>query len=142
MNLSTYRPRDLFEDVFSEFVSGALQRGVSAPSTDWKPPVQIREDEKAYTLSLDVPGMSPEEIDVSYEDGILTISGERLDLSQSEEGSLKREERSFGKFLRQFSLPESVSEEEITANSKNGVLVVTLPRTKKPEPKKISVAVN
>ena len=108
-----------------------------AGSKSWVPEVDIYEDEKAYHLSVDLPGIKAEEIEVTAHDGILTIKGDREAVLEDKE--LKRSERVYGAFLREFSMPETADLEDIKASSKHGVLDIEVPKISKAEPRRIQV---
>ena len=96
--------------------------------TNWTPAVDIQENDKAYTLLVDIPGVNPKDIDVSMEKGILAIKGNRDKTETLEGENYKRVERSYGSFARYFDLPESVDADNIEATANNGVLTVTIPK--------------
>jgi HSP20 family protein len=100
------------------------------------PTVNTREDEKAYYIEVDLPGVKKDDIHVDISDNVLTISGERKFKKEVKEKDYYKVESSFGKFERSFRLPEDVNEEEIKAETKDGVLNITLPKAKKEEKKK------
>lgn len=100
------------------------------------PTVNTREDEKAYYIEVDLPGVKKDDIHVDISDGVLTISGERKFKKEVKEKDYYKVESSFGKFERSFRLPEDVKEDDIKAETKDGVLNITLPKTKKEEKKK------
>lgn len=103
--------------------------------------VDIREDEEAFFVEAEVPGLTAEDVNVDIEKGVLTIRGERkFDREESDETSgYRRIERSYGAFSRSFSLPETVDPEGIDADLKNGVLTVRLPKREAPGSRKIAV---
>lgn len=105
----------------------------------WFPEVDIKEDEKQITIRADLPGMKMEDIDVSIENNLITISGERKMESEEKGKDFTRIERSYGAFSRSFDLGIPVKEEEIKASYKNGVLDVVLPKAVIKEPKKIAI---
>ncbi len=92
---------------------------------DWVPAADVYEDEREYTLALDVPGIRREALDVSLDDSRLTIRGER---AQVEGVGVRRTERPHGRFVRSFSLPDAVDRQGITADYKDGVLLLRLPK--------------
>ncbi len=100
------------------------------------PTVNTREDEKAYYIEVDLPGVKKDDIHVDISDGVLTISGERKFKKEVKEKDYYKVESSFGKFERSFRLPEDVKEDDIKAETKDGVLNITLPKAKKEEKKK------
>src|SRR5205807_10119896 len=92
---------------------------------DWIPAADIYEDEREYTLALDLPGIKRDSLDVSLDDGRLSIRGER---AAAEGVSVRRGERPHGRFARTFSLPDAVDREQIAADYKDGVLLLHLPK--------------
>ena len=85
--------------------------------------------------------MEPEKIDVSMEDGVLTIKGEKKTEAESEKEGYKRVERTYGSFYRRFSLPDTANPDAISAASKHGVLEIVIPKREAVQPKKINVTV-
>ncbi len=109
--------------------------------SQWTPLVDITEDEKEYLVKAELPELKKEEIKVTVENGELTISGERK-MEQEEKGKkYHRIERSYGSFMRSFTLPENASGDKITAEFTDGMLKVHLPKDQKPKPKSVEVAV-
>ena len=106
---------------------------------NWSPQVDIKESNSAFTVIVDLPGLPPESIDVTLHDGVLTIKGERLTSTNSDEETFKRRERIRGTFFRQFSLPEATNEEAIKAKVSHGVIEITIPKADKPLPLSIVV---
>lgn len=104
---------------------------------DWIPAVDIHEDKENYHLVVDLPGLKPEDIDVTAHDGILSLRGKRESIHEDKE--LKRSERVFGSFVREFSMPENADLDNIQAKYDNGVLAVVIPKSAKAEPKRIAV---
>jgi HSP20 family protein len=112
------------------------------PKLEFRPAVDIYEDEKAIYLKAEIAGIKPEEMKVHVEKNVLTLEGERkLEKEEQKEG-YHRVERSYGSFRRSFSLPENVSTEEISAAYKDGVLTLTLPKTHESKTKEIKVNVS
>ena len=107
--------------------------------SSWSPAVDIKEEDNRYVLHADIPGVQAEDIEVSMDKGVLTISGERKHESQESGEDYHRLERSHGVFTRRFSLPDSVDADNIQASSKDGVLELVLPKAASVEPKKIEV---
>lgn len=146
MSLIRYQPwglmRSLQEDIDRLFENRlALDETVASTST-WTPPVDIREEEERFVIHADVPGVRPEDIEVTMEQGVLTISGSRSGESRSEKEGYRRVERVTGRFFRRFTLPDTADSEAITAKSNHGVLEVVIPKQAKVMPRKISVEVN
>jgi HSP20 family protein len=111
----------------------------TAPASDWVPAVDIREEDTRYVIHADVPGIDPAAIEVSMEEGVLSIKGERSLEDEEQRRSLRRMERARGSFLRRFSLPESADADAISATSRHGVLEIVIPKQRKPVPKRIQV---
>ncbi len=102
----------------------------------------VREDAAQYTVQADLPGVESKDIQVTADDGLLTIRGERrLERKDSKPG-FERLERAAGQFLRRFSLPDNVRSDEIKARHSNGVLEIVIPKQPLPQPRQISIEVN
>ncbi len=96
---------------------------------DWSPEVDISEDDQGYLLKADLPEMKKDDVRVTLEDGILSVSGERKGLKEDQKKKFHRIERSFGTFRRSFTLPEDADSTKVTAEFRDGVLKVHLPTT-------------
>jgi HSP20 family protein len=107
----------------------------------WLPDVDIAEEKDRIIVKADLPGMKQEEISVEVSDGILTLKGERKRESETKDAKTYRVERSYGSFLRSFTLPAGVDAARINATYKNGVLEVTLPKLAEAKAKQIKVEV-
>lgn len=110
-----------------------------ATAANWNPQVDIAETPENFHLSVDVPGVNPQDIELSLHQGVLTIRGERQSSNDAEEASYTRRERFRGSFTRQFNLPESADHETVTAKSNHGVLEITIPKARQSKPISISV---
>jgi HSP20 family protein len=106
---------------------------------DWVPAVDIKDEESRYVIRADIPGVKPEDIEVTMENGVLTIRGERKFEETEERENFKRIERSHGIFYRRFTLPDYTDTEAIQASGKDGVLEVTIPKTVEKHMKRIEV---
>lgn len=111
----------------------------SVATAAWAPAVDIKEEKDKFVLHADLPGVRPDETDVSMEEGVLTIKGEKKSEAITEKDGYKRVERTYGSFHRRFSLPDTANSEEISAKSKNGVLEIIIPKRQSVQPKKITV---
>lgn len=105
----------------------------------WLPPVDIYENENAFIATADLPGLDKKDIEVSLEDSVLTVSGERSFEKNGEQGSFRRVERAYGTFRRSFTLPSGVDAAKVDASFENGVLTLTLPKSELAKSRKISV---
>ena len=105
----------------------------------WRPPMDVRETEDEIVAVLDLPGLSREDIKVSVEDNVLSVVGEKRHESEEEGKHLQRTERFSGKFSRSFALPSVVDSGKITADYKDGVLTVRLPKAETAKPREIEI---
>jgi HSP20 family protein len=110
--------------------------------TFWAPAVDIEEDDKAYLVTMDLPGLDKKEVDIKLDGDALTVSGEKKNEKNEKGKNYHRIERSYGKFQRSFRLNDDVNREQIEAKFKNGVLHLTLPKAEKAQPKQIEVKVS
>lgn len=116
-----------------------LHPDYSKDSKVWRPNLDIEESEKTYKILTDLPGLSREDLKLSVENNVLTISGERKSEREDKENGYLYRERCTGKFKRAFALPENTKADEIKANLKNGVLSLTIPKEEKAKAKKIEI---
>ncbi|ABI59840.1 MULTISPECIES: Hsp20/alpha crystallin family protein [Nitrosomonas] len=117
----------------------ATEEGAFAVA-EWAPAVDIKEEEDKFVLHADLPGVKPEAIEITTDNGMLTIKGEKQTEAKVEKEGYKRVERTHGSFFRRFSLPDTADLGAITAVAKDGVLVVTIPKREAVRPKKIAVS--
>ena len=143
MSLVRWNPFGELDEIFARFPRGLLSRqgDTVLEGADWRPAANISENDKEYTIKADLPEVKKEDINVSVENGVLTISGERRYEKASDDEREHRRDTFHGTFQRSFALPEGVDVEGINADSKDGVLIVRLPKQvgRKPEPVKIRV---
>ena len=109
-------------------------------SSTWAPPVDVAEDAEKIHVKVEVPGMEEKDLKINYEDGLLTVSGERQ-FERREDRNYHRIERAYGSFVRTFSLPRSIDSARITANYRNGVLEIEIPKKEEARPKQIEINV-
>ncbi len=133
MSLIRYNnPWNLFNQLQRELVNPELGKlnddDASVATANWAPSVDISENDKAFTLVADIPGVNPDDIDISMEKGVLTIKGERNTENIEEKENYRRVERQSGSFYRRFTLPDSADAEKIAAKSEHGVLTITIPK--------------
>jgi len=124
----------LFDQFFPVKANGEVD------TTVWTPRTDMLESGDAYIVRLDVPGMAKEELDVSYQDGMLTISGERKEQERTENDNFVRLERAHGRFYRSFTLPRAVDAQKIDATYVDGVLTVRVPKAEESKPRRIRVS--
>jgi HSP20 family protein len=108
---------------------------------DWTPTVDISESDGEYLIKAELPEVKKEDVKVTVEDGVLTLQGERRQEKEEKGKRYHRVERSYGSFVRSFTLPESVDETGVKAEYKDGVLSLHLPKSEKVKPKAIDVKV-
>ena len=126
----------LEERIFNAYPAPTVAPKNDGVISSFVPVVNTREDENAYYIEIDLPGVKKEDIQVDVSDGLLTVSGERKFKKEVKEEDYYKVESSFGKFERSFRLPEDVDVENIKAQSKDGVLEIELPEIKKEDKKK------
>lgn len=124
-----------FDDLFAD----DLWKNRRTAPRSFVPAVDIEEAKDGYTLTADVPGMKPEEIDITVEDGVLTLRGERKTETKKEEEGYRRIERHFGSFQRSFVLPKGVDVDKVEASVEHGQLVVRVPKPVAELPRKVAV---
>jgi HSP20 family protein len=107
----------------------------------WAPPVDIYENGDNLVLKAELPGLSPEDVEIRVQDNTLYLKGERKFEKEVEEQSYHRVERSYGTFTRTFSLPNSIDADKVAANYKDGVLTLTMPKKEEAKPKTIKINV-
>lgn len=122
----------MFDDVFGN--------SINEPRTTWAPAVDIREDDRELTILAELPGIQPEQVEVTCDNGVLTIRGEKSETrKQGHERRYHLVERTYGSFARSFQLPQGVDESKIAAGFENGVLQVRIPKAALPQPKRIQI---
>ncbi len=111
----------------------------TSPQAVWRPRMDLIETEDAYRLHLDMPGMSKDDLTISYKNDELVVSGERESSHLDENEEFVRVERSFGHFRRAFTLPQTVDAENIDATYDSGVLTIRVPKTEAVKPRQIEI---
>ncbi len=127
--------------IVDEFFRGDLLADGSLFQRDWSPAVDITENAERYTLNAELPGMSKEDVQVTLENNVLTIRGQKKANTEQKEGDVHRIERRYGSFERSFTLPATVDVNRIDAQYKDGVLTLTLPKAEEAKPRAIDVKV-
>ncbi len=145
MNITRYDPWRTMEDWRQEMdrvFHPLLQRDDETSRVvggDWVPAVDIKDEPSRYVIRADIPGVKPDDIEVTMENGVLTIRGERRFEETEERENFRRIERSHGLFYRRFTLPDNTDAEAIQATGKDGVLEVTIPKSAEKQTKRIEV---
>jgi HSP20 family protein len=117
----------------------AQQGSGRAATTAWAPALDISERKDAYLVTVELPGVEPDDLEITLEDGLLTIQGERHFAHDSSEQQFHRVERRYGAFRRSITLPAQVQAEQIEASFDNGVLQIMVPKMEEAKPKRIQV---
>lgn len=137
-------------DEFSSRLSGLFGRPLARKEGEgkdyftrgeWMPLVDITEDQKEYLITAELPDVNKADVKVTVENGMLIITGERKFEHEEKDKKIHRVERSYGSFLRSFAMPDD-ADDKVTAEYKNGVLKVHLPKSEKAHPKQIEVKVS
>ncbi len=149
MSLIRYEPFDVLNrpgvlgdcrSLFGPFFTGVEADDQSdAFVGNWKPAVDIKEEEDRFVILADLPGVNPADIEVTTENGVLALKGERKSETEENREGYKKAERVRGAFYRRFSLPEGVASDKIAATGKDGVLEISIPKQEKAQPKRIAV---
>lgn len=125
--------------IFDDTLSGTSRRDDEALAPAWTPPVDVLEKKDRIVLTAELPGFREDQIQLRFEDGVLTLDGERRFEKEADEARYHCVERSYGRFSRSFRLPANVDEEGISATFVNGLLVVELPKREEARPKSIRI---
>lgn len=134
-----------FQDRLNQLLNqrfGPLERfaiGAELTATNFVPAVDVYEDEHSITLTAELPGINEKDVEISLENGVLTISGERKMENEEKQDNFHRIERSYGRFTRSFTLPPTVDNENVKAEFNNGVLKITLAKREEAKPKQIKI---
>jgi HSP20 family protein len=118
---------------------GQWQSATGASTPAWVPALDIAERKDAYLVAVELPGVKLDELEITLEDGLLTIQGERQFTSESSEEQYHRVERSSGAFRRSITLPAHVMADEVEASMDDGVLRILVPKAEEAKPKRIQV---
>jgi HSP20 family protein len=153
MTLVKFNPvKDLmdFEREFGKMFSSLENRFGISKSKDadseyenavWMPLTDIYESKDNFTLKIDLPGIKKEDVKISFTNGKLNISGERIQEAETKEAKCHRIEKTYGKYFRSFTLPELILAEKINAEFDNGQLTITIPKAEEAKPKEIEIKV-
>jgi HSP20 family protein len=134
-------PLTVFEDVFGSLFNDSFGTPTKTPKiSEWNPAVDIVESSDAYTLTADLPGLTKADVNLTVEEGVLTLTGERKAEKSESNKFGHRYERAYGKFSRSFELGSTVETGKIKAEFKNGMLKVELPKVEASKPYEVSIA--
>jgi HSP20 family protein len=147
MAVTRYEPWDVLNQLqgqISRIFENQLENGgtTSAATADWIPPADVEEFGDRFVLKLDVPGVNLAAVDITLDQGVLSISGQREKEAKSSDVERSRTERVHGRFHRRFTLPDTVDAATVRAQGTNGVLEVVIPKQPRAQPRRISVVTN
>lgn len=144
MNRIRYQPWRSLSDLHNE-VNRLFDNPVArlpeddTTACDWIPAVDVCEEDERFVLHADLPGIDPKDIEITMENGVLTIRGERKTEARATDTGYRRVERATGLFYRRFTLPDTVDSEGVKAHGNNGVLEITIPKQARIQPRRIEV---
>ena len=130
---------DPFRDLMGVEEEFVRLMGRAASRNPWVPALDVRETEDRFEVTVDLPGMDPEKVNVTFEDGMLTITGQREFSNEDRGAQYHRIERSFGTFARSIRLPRTADVDKIEASFDKGVLSVSVPKVEAAKPRQIEV---
>ena len=144
MNMQVWNPFQEFENLMERYnKSGGKNLSNDLSFADWSPSVDVEEDEDKYVIKADLPGVDKKDIDVKLENGVISIRGEKKTEKETGKGTKRhRTERFHGTFARSFTLPDAVMEDKVDASYKDGVLLLTIPKSEEVKPKSIDIKVS
>jgi HSP20 family protein len=143
MRLMRWEPFREMDDLLKGFspLFGRLPTRLHEGDNEFVPPADVIERDKEYLVKVDLPDVHKDDVKVLFDDGVLTIKGERKIEKEVKGEKVHRTERYFGMFERSFALPEDVEVKGIRAESKDGVLIVTLPRVAVEKPRPLAITI-
>jgi HSP20 family protein len=146
MRVIKWEPFRDVDDMFDRFVAETVRRwpreGVAAQATrEWAPAADVSETNGEYIIKAELPEVRKEDVSITVQDGVLTLTGERRQEKRDDQEKLHRIERCYGAFARRFALPDNADEQAIKAESRDGVIVIHIPKQRviEPQPRQIQV---
>lgn len=139
-----YRDLASIQDRFNQIFGAPArrERDEELRMGSWMPPVDIEEDKEKIVLTAELPGFKQDQIDIQMEGGVLTLRGERKFEEEKEGRNYHRVERSYGQFVRSFTLPNNVDRENIQAHFADGLLRIEMPKREEAKPRQIKIGGN
>ena len=143
MNITRWEPFREMEEMFREFSPsfGRSLRRAGGDVDSWRPLADISETEKEYLIKAELPEVKKEDVKITLQDGVITISGERKHEKEHKDANEIRVESFYGSFTRSFSLPDNIDADNIKAESKDGVLRIRIPKLEAPKTKAKAIQV-
>ena len=137
-NVSPWSPLFDVDQLFHQFFDHPSS-GSDAPLSKWNPPLDLSETDQDVIIRSEIPGVKPDELEITVDGDLLTLAGEKKSETEEKDANHYYVERRFGSFCRQLELPSSVDSENVTADYRDGVLTITVPKKETAVPKKIKV---
>jgi HSP20 family protein len=128
-----------FKQMLEKFWNLGEDDNSNVVTSQWTPRVDVKEEPQRFVIQCDIPGVDPNDIEISMDKGVLTVKGERKSETKSENEKYTRVERTHGLFHRRFSLPDSADADQISASGKHGVLEITIPKKPEQTPRRIQI---
>jgi HSP20 family protein len=152
MRIIKWEPFRDVDDIFDRFFAETLRRwprvgdprasdDSGRPAFDWAPVADVSETDAEYVIKAELPEVRKEDVNITVQEGVLTLTGERKQEKSTDNEKVHRTERYYGSFARRFALPDNVDENAIRAESKDGLLLIHIPKQKVelPKPRQITV---
>ena len=146
MRVIKWEPFRDVDDVFDRFFAESMRRwprqgAATQPPREWAPAADVSETDGEYLIKAELPEVRKEDVSITVQDGVLTLSGERKQEKVEEQEKVHRIERFYGSFARRFALPENADEQGIRAESRDGVIVIHIPKQRvvEPQPRQIQI---
>lgn len=144
-SMSRWTPATLTRDPFFRVVDSLLNNqdllgSEEVSNRTWMPPVDIQETEDSFRLTAELPGLTRDDINITLENNVLRLTGERKFEKDAKKDGYQRIERVYGAFSRAFTLPSQVNHEKVEAAFENGLLTITVPKAEQAKPRKITIA--
>lgn len=142
INRWTGRDLTTLQDEIERFMRQAFGQAVGEQPVSagaWTPALDVEESEEGFTLHLEVPGVDPDAVEVSLEDNVLTVAGERSFYDERTSENFRRVERRFGRFHRSVRLPDRVAADHVEATYRDGILTIRVPKAEESRPRRITV---
>ena len=146
MRVIKWEPFRDVDDVFDRFFAESMRRwprqgAATQPPREWAPAADVSETDGEYLIKAELPEVRKEDVSITVQDGVLTLAGERKQEKVDEQEKIHRIERFYGSFARRFALPENADEQGIRAESRDGVIVIHIPKQRvvEPQPRQIQI---
>jgi HSP20 family protein len=146
MRVIKWEPFRDVDDMFDRFFAETMRRwprqgGEQQQAREWAPAADVSETDSEYLIKAELPEVRKEDVSITVQDGVLTLAGERRQEKREESEKVHRVERHYGSFARRFALPENADEQQIRAESREGVILIHIPKQQQvePQPRQIEI---